>query len=52
MAVSGAPERSFEHAENVANLALCLVQQVRKLNLPGEISEIRIGLLGFRLRFI
>ncbi|KAL0274881.1 UNVERIFIED_CONTAM: hypothetical protein PYX00_002910 [Menopon gallinae] len=27
MAVSGAPERTFQHAENVANLALCLVQQ-------------------------
>lgn len=43
MAVSGAPEATPNHASNVANLALCLISQVRKLQLPPEASQIRIG---------
>lgn len=43
MAVSGAPERTPSHADNIANLALCLSRQVRKLQLPPDISRIKIG---------
>ena len=41
MAVSGAPEYTPQHAENVADVALCLLRQVK---LPSGISiQIRIG---------
>lgn len=51
MAVSGAPEATPKHAENVANVALCLIRQVKKLQLPPEASRIRIGkeLVGEKL---
>jgi hypothetical protein len=44
MAVGGAPEYNPEHAENVADVALCLLRQVKELKLPSGISiQIRIG---------
>jgi len=44
MAVSGAPEYTPEHAENVADVALCLLRHVKRLKLPSGISmQIRIG---------
>jgi hypothetical protein len=44
MAVSGAPEYTPEHAENVADVALCLLRQVKQFKLPSGISiQIRIG---------
>lgn len=43
MAVSGAPEATPNHANNVAKLAMCLMCQVKKLKLPPEASRIRIG---------
>lgn len=45
MTVSGAPERTPNHADNIANLALCLSRQVKKLQLPSEASRIKIGRL-------
>lgn len=45
MAVSGAPEYTPEHAENVADVALCLLRQVKQFKLPSGISiQIRIGI--------
>ncbi|KAK6627826.1 hypothetical protein RUM44_010305 [Polyplax serrata] len=44
MTVSGAPERTANHADNIANLALCLARQVKKLQLPSEANSIRIGM--------
>ena len=43
MTVSGAPEITFNHADNIANLALCLSRQVKKLQLPPEVKKIKIG---------
>jgi hypothetical protein len=44
MAVSGAPEYTPEHAENVADVALSLLRHVKQLKLPSGISiQIRIG---------
>jgi guanylate cyclase len=44
MAVSGAPEYTPQHAENVADVALCLLRHVKQLKLPSGISiQIRIG---------
>jgi hypothetical protein len=44
MAVSGAPEYTPEHAENVADVSMCLLRQVKQLKLPSRISiQIRIG---------
>jgi hypothetical protein len=44
MAVSGAPEYTPEHAENVADVAFCLLRQVKQFKLPSGISiQIRIG---------
>jgi hypothetical protein len=44
MAVSGAPEYTPEHAENVADVAMCLLRQVKQIKLPSGISiQIRIG---------
>jgi len=44
MAVGGAPEYTPKHAENVADVALCLLKQVKQLKLPSGISiQIRIG---------
>ncbi|XP_049785807.1 soluble guanylate cyclase 89Db-like [Schistocerca cancellata] len=45
MAVSGAPETSPRHAQNVADVSLQLVRRVRELRLPSGISiQIRIGI--------
>lgn len=45
MAVSGAPEYTPQHAENVADVALCLLRHVKQLKLPSGISiQIRIGI--------
>jgi guanylate cyclase len=44
MAVSGAPEYTSQHADNVADVALCLLRHVKQLKLPSGISiQIRIG---------
>jgi hypothetical protein len=44
MAVGGAPEYTPQHAENVADFALCLLRQVKQFKLPSGISiQIRIG---------
>ena len=44
MAVGGAPEYTPKHAENVADVALCLLRQVKQFKLPSGISiQIRIG---------
>jgi guanylate cyclase len=44
MAVGGAPEYTPQHAENVADVALCLLRHVKQLKLPSGISiQIRIG---------
>lgn len=44
MAVGGAPEYTPQHAENVADVALCLLRQVKQFKLPSGISiQIRIG---------
>ena len=44
MAVSGAPEFTAHHAENVVDVALCLLRQVKQLKLPSGICiQIRIG---------
>jgi len=44
MAVGGAPEYNPKHAENVADVALCLLRQVKQLKMPSGISiQIRIG---------
>jgi hypothetical protein len=44
MAVGGAPEYTPEHAKNVADVALCLLRQVKQLKLPSGISiQTRIG---------
>ena len=44
MAVGGAPEYTPKHAENVADVALCLLRHVKQLKLPSGINiQIRIG---------
>jgi hypothetical protein len=44
MAVSGAPEYTPQHAENVADVALSLLRHVKQLKLPSGIRiQIRIG---------
>lgn len=45
MAVSGAPERSDHHAQNVADLSICMIESVQKLELSSENKvDIRIGM--------
>ncbi|XP_063244258.1 uncharacterized protein LOC134543278 [Bacillus rossius redtenbacheri] len=45
MAVSGAPDFTPDHARNVADVTLCLVKHVGRLQLPSEIKiQIRIGI--------
>ncbi|XP_044761519.1 soluble guanylate cyclase 89Da-like [Coccinella septempunctata] len=45
MAASGAPERTPHHAENVADVALNMVQKMRNFKAPsGNNVEIRIGI--------
>lgn len=45
MSVSGAPEPCFEHATNVADVALKLLQRMPNLEIPsGIIVQIRIGI--------
>ncbi|XP_021937378.1 soluble guanylate cyclase 89Db-like isoform X2 [Zootermopsis nevadensis] len=45
MAVSGAPEYTPQHAENVADVALCLLRHVKQLKFPSGITmQIRIGI--------
>ncbi|CAH1175614.1 unnamed protein product [Phaedon cochleariae] len=44
MAVSGAPERQKKHAQNIANVSLCMVKHVRQLQVPsGTKVDVRIG---------
>nr|CAD7438732.1 unnamed protein product [Timema bartmani] len=44
MAVSGAPEFTPDHAQNVADVSLCLVRRVEQMHLPSGIRiQIRIG---------
>ncbi|XP_012250694.1 soluble guanylate cyclase 89Da-like [Athalia rosae] len=45
MAASGAPDRTEDHARNVADVALELISRVRSLKLPSGIDiQIRIGI--------
>lgn len=44
MAASGAPDRTDDHAINVADVSLQLISQVRSLVLPSGLDiQIRIG---------
>lgn len=44
MAASGAPERTEKHAQNVADLALRMLESVKKLDTSSDSKiEIRIG---------
>lgn len=44
MAACGAPERTPLHAENVADLALAMVENIRDIKkVDNNIVEIRIG---------
>lgn len=44
MAVSGAPERTEIHAQNVCDVSLCMINKVKELKMPsGTKVEIRIG---------
>lgn len=44
MAASGAPERTDKHAQNVADLALRMLESVQKLDTSKDSKiEIRIG---------
>lgn len=44
MAASGAPDRTKDHAINVADVSLQLVSQVRSLILPSGLNiQVRIG---------
>nr|XP_018896570.1 PREDICTED: soluble guanylate cyclase 89Db-like [Bemisia tabaci] len=45
MAVSGAPETCADHAENIANVALCFMRQIKKLTVPSGVTpKIKIGI--------
>lgn len=45
MVSSGAPERTDLHAQNIANVALKMIDRVKKIKGPsGEDVEIRIGM--------
>ena len=44
MAASGAPDRNENHAQNVADVSLQLIEHVRSLKLPSGLDiRIRIG---------
>lgn len=44
MAVSGAPERTEFHAQNICDVSLSMVNQVKQLQMPsGTKVEVRIG---------
>lgn len=44
MAVSGAPEFVERHAQNIINLGICFLREVRNLVLPSDVTiEIKIG---------
>lgn len=44
MVASGAPERTEEHAQNVVDLSLSMIDKVNDLHMPsGGKVEIRIG---------
>ncbi|KAK5650377.1 hypothetical protein RI129_001406 [Pyrocoelia pectoralis] len=45
MVASGAPERTNNHAQNVADLSLSMINQIKSLRMPsGAQVEIRIGI--------
>lgn len=45
MAASGAPERTSSHAENIADLALAMINNIKKVRtLDNNTVEIRIGI--------
>lgn len=44
MAASGAPDRNENHAQNIADVSLQLIENVRSLELPSGLDiRIRIG---------
>lgn len=44
MAVSGAPEQTDLHAQNICDVSLCMIDQIKELKMPsGANTEIRIG---------
>ena len=44
MAASGAPDRTENHAQNIADVSLQLLKHVRSLQLPSGVDiQIRIG---------
>ena len=44
MAASGAPDRTENHAQNIADVSLQLLKHVRSLKLPSGVDiQIRIG---------
>jgi guanylate cyclase len=44
MAVSGAPEKTPTHAQNVCDVSVCMMQHVKRLKIPsGTKVDIRIG---------
>nr|CAD7193906.1 unnamed protein product [Timema douglasi] len=52
MAVSGAPEFTPDHAQNVADVSLCLVRRVEQMHLPSGIRiQIRIGEIGLEISY-
>nr|CAD7255810.1 unnamed protein product [Timema shepardi] len=52
MAVSGAPEFTPDHAQNVADVSLCLVRRVEQMHLPSGIRiQIRIGEVGLEISY-
>lgn len=56
MAASGAPDRTENHAQNIADVSLELLKHVRSLKLPSGLDiQIRIGNLArdsFRMLFV
>ncbi|XP_068911274.1 soluble guanylate cyclase 89Db-like [Tenebrio molitor] len=45
MAVSGAPEKTPTHAQNVCDVSVCMMQHVKRLKIPsGTKVDIRIGI--------
>ncbi|XP_074041184.1 soluble guanylate cyclase 89Da isoform X2 [Leptinotarsa decemlineata] len=44
MAVCGAPDKNDDHAQNIADVSLCMVKHVRQLKIPsGTKVDVRIG---------
>lgn len=56
MAVSGAPERSPSHAQNICDVSVCMMRHVKQLQIPSStgsrIVEVRIGENLFLLKFV